>query len=80
MKTDLQAYTRLLIEPLAEYPRAVRISSVAGRQTTVLEIRCDSRDLGRLIGRSGRTIGAIQALVSSLAARDKQRVIVEMVQ
>jgi predicted RNA-binding protein YlqC (UPF0109 family) len=80
MKADLKAYTQLLIEPLAEYPKAVKISSVMGRQTTVLEIRCDSRDLGRLIGRSGRTIGAIQILVSSLAAREKQRVVVEIVQ
>jgi len=80
MKADLKAYTQSLIEPLADYPQAVKISSVLGRQTVVLEIRCDSRDLGRLIGRSGRTIGAIQALVSCLAAGLKQRVVVEIVQ
>jgi predicted RNA-binding protein YlqC (UPF0109 family) len=80
MKPDLKAYTQSLIEPLAEHPQVVQLSQVAGRQTTVLEIRCDPRDLGRLIGRSGRTIGAIQVLVSSLASREKQRVVVEIVQ
>ncbi len=80
MKSDAQAYLRSLLEPVMEFPQALRISRVAGRQTEVLEIRCDARDLGRLIGRNGRTIGAIQILMGAWAQRMKLRVVVEMVQ
>jgi uncharacterized protein len=40
---------------LVDYPEAVEVRTVDGSQVTVLELRTDPRDLGKVIGRDGRT-------------------------
>jgi predicted RNA-binding protein YlqC (UPF0109 family) len=68
-----------IVRALAEHPDGIRVAAIDGRQTAVVEVRCDARDLGRLIGKSGRTINAIQVLLGSLAARQRRRVILDIV-
>lgn len=66
------------VRAMADHPEAVRVAMINGARTAVFEVRCDKRDLGRLIGRNGRTIGAVQILVGNVAARHKKRAIVEI--
>ena len=52
-----------IILALVEHPDAVEISEIASEKTTVIEVRVAESDMGRLIGRQGRTIKAIRSLL-----------------
>jgi predicted RNA-binding protein YlqC (UPF0109 family) len=67
-----------IVRALADHPDNMKVSAIMGARTAVFEVRCDSRDLGRLIGRNGRTVQAMQILVNNLAARQHKRAILEI--
>ena len=63
----------------ADNPGDIAVSAIAGRRTIILELRCNNRDVGRIIGRSGRVISAIRVLMNALTVKEKKRVILEVV-
>ncbi|MEI6147694.1 MAG: KH domain-containing protein [bacterium] len=67
-----------IIRSLAEYPDELFVTEVVGKQTTILELRCHPKDVGRLIGRSGKTIAAVRTLLSNLAAKQGRRAVLEV--
>jgi predicted RNA-binding protein YlqC (UPF0109 family) len=62
---------------LVDYPADVRVTESAHREGTVIEVVVSGDDLGRVIGRQGRTATAIRTLVMAAAERDGSRVSVE---
>lgn len=69
-----------IIKALASHPDEVTISELNGRQTAIFEIRCNSDDMGRIIGKNGKTIGSIRILLGVLAAKQKKRAMLEIVE
>lgn len=63
---------------LAEYPDDVTVTEVETKQTTIFEVRCHPKDIGRLIGRNGKTIAAFRTILSSLAAKEGRRVVLDV--
>ncbi|NDD26804.1 MAG: KH domain-containing protein [Proteobacteria bacterium] len=68
-----------LARNLVDHPDAVEVDVIDEDRTTVLELRVDPDDLGRIIGRQGRVAQALRTLVKAAAARDGRRVTVEIV-
>jgi hypothetical protein len=62
---------------LADHPAAVRVTESASRDGAVIEVAVAAVDLGRIIGRQGRTATAIRTLVMATAEREGTRVSVE---
>ncbi len=52
-----------IISAMAENPEAVEVSETTSEKTTVIDVRVAESDMGRLIGRQGRTIKAIRSLL-----------------
>ncbi len=73
---DLVTY---LARNLVEKPDDVQVREVAGERAQVYEIRVAGSDLGKLIGKQGRTIRSVRALVSAAATRQGKRALVEVV-
>ena len=65
---------------LAAHPEQIEVSEVDGEHTSVFEIRCHHEDLGRVIGKSGKTIGARRVLLNNVAARQGRRAMLEVVE
>ncbi|MFC5338379.1 RNA-binding protein [Leucobacter denitrificans] len=63
-----------LVRGIVDHPDEVRIDARSGNRGETLEIRVHPDDLGRVIGRSGRTAQALRALISALASGDRVRV------
>lgn len=63
-----------IVSRLVTEPDAIRISEVAGEIATILEVRVSKPDLGRVIGKNGRTAEAIRTLVHAVATRAGRRV------
>ncbi len=63
------AFLEQVVKGLVEYPDAVNITEVEQERTTVYELRLDPSDVGRVIGRSGRTVNAIRTLLQAGSAK-----------
>ncbi|KQQ00696.1 RNA-binding protein [Rathayibacter sp. VKM Ac-2803] len=66
-----------LVKGIVENPDEVRVVAASSPRGEVLEVRVHPEDLGRVIGRSGRTAKAVRTLVAALA--DGRRVRVDVV-
>lgn len=66
-----------LVKGIVDHPDDVRVDRSTAARGEVLEVRVHSEDLGRVIGRSGRTAKALRTVVTSLA--DGRRVRVDVV-
>lgn len=73
----LAAALEHLVKGIVDHPDEVRVASAESPRGEVLELRVHPEDLGRVIGRSGRTAKALRTLVSALA--DDRRVRVDIV-
>ena len=59
-----------IVKSIVDDPEAVTVDSAEGRQRVRLEVRVGDGDLGRVIGRRGRTAQSIRTVVRAAAARD----------
>jgi predicted RNA-binding protein YlqC (UPF0109 family) len=74
----MKEFVLYVARALAEHPDDIQVVEVVGKQTSIVELRCHPKDLGRLIGRSGKTISALRTLASNYAARQGRRSVVEV--
>jgi uncharacterized protein len=65
--TDLKALVETIARALADDPDAVRVSQGERRGMTVMELQVAPGDLGRVIGRQGRTAAAVRTLIATAA-------------
>lgn len=73
----LAAALEHIVKGIVDHPDDVRVDSSESSRGELLEVRVNPDDLGRVIGRSGRTAKALRTLISALA--DGQRVRVDVV-
>ena len=76
----MREFVEQILRALADHPDEIRLAELAGEQTTVFELRCHKEDLGKLIGKSGRTVGAVRVLLSAFAAKNGRRAMLEIVE
>jgi predicted RNA-binding protein YlqC (UPF0109 family) len=76
MKDLLEEIARALVD----HPEDVQVTEVEGEQTTVLELRVRNDDLGKVIGRQGRTARAIRTLLSAAGMKVQKRFVLEILE
>jgi predicted RNA-binding protein YlqC (UPF0109 family) len=76
----MQAFLEYVVKGLVARPDAVTITPVERQGMTVYEVRVDSADMGKVIGRQGMTINAIRSLVLAGSAKRGLRCTVEVVE
>ncbi len=76
MKELLEEIARALVDN----PEDVQVTEVEGEQTTVLELRVRNEDLGKVIGRQGRTARAIRTLLSAAGMKIRKRFVLEILE
>ncbi|MGQ0572292.1 MAG: KH domain-containing protein [Armatimonadota bacterium] len=77
---DLRALVEFLTKGLVDHADAVSVRATDRDRMALLEVRVAADEVGKVIGRRGRTIGAIRTLARAAAAKDGRRVVVEIVQ
>lgn len=63
-----------LVRGLVAHPDDVRVSDVERRRVRTLEVRVHPEDIGKVIGRQGRTAGALRTVIDALAGRESIRI------
>jgi predicted RNA-binding protein YlqC (UPF0109 family) len=64
---------------LVDEPERVSVSEVGGMHTSILELKVAKADIGKIIGKQGRTAGALRILLSAISAKVKKRFMLEIV-
>lgn len=70
----------LIVKALVDNPDQVNITMIEGEKTVVIEIKVASEDLGKIIGRQGRTARSIRTLLSAAATKEKKRAVLEILE
>ena len=76
----MKAFIEYVIKELVDYPEQVDIREVDGERVVVFEVRLNPTDIGKVIGKSGRTITAIRTLLTSAAAKHGKRAMLEIIE
>jgi hypothetical protein len=74
---DLVKY---IAQALVDYPEQVEVTEIVGNQTSVLELKVAKEDLGKVIGKQGRTARAMRTLLSAASAKIKKRTVLEILE
>ena len=74
----MKEIVRLLAQQLVNNPDAVEVTETRGDSTTLLELRVAKEDLGRVIGKQGRTARSIRTILTAVAARNNRKVTLEI--
>ena len=71
---------KYIAQALVDYPEEVEVSEVEGEQTSVIELKVAKDDLGKVIGKQGRTARAIRTILSAASAKVKKRSVLEIIE
>lgn len=71
---------KLIVSSLVDNPDEIHITEVKGDSTTVYELKVAKDDLGKIIGKQGKTAKAIRTLLGAAAAKDKRRAVLEIIE
>jgi predicted RNA-binding protein YlqC (UPF0109 family) len=69
-----------IAKALVDHPDQVQVRAVEGEQVTVLELRVDPTDLGKVIGRQGRTAKSIRTILGAAGMKVKKRLTLEILE
>lgn len=74
---DLIAY---IAKALVDKPEEVVVTEIRGQQTSVIELKVAKEDLGKVIGKQGRTARAIRTILNGASAKIKKRSALEIIE
>jgi len=69
-----------MAQALVDNPDSVEDSEVVGEQTSVLELRVAKEDLGKVIGKQGRTAKAMRTILSAASTKIRKRSVLEIIE
>ncbi|MBM4333302.1 MAG: KH domain-containing protein [Deltaproteobacteria bacterium] len=69
-----------IAKALVDHPEAVEVSEVAGEQTSVIELKVAKDDLGKVIGKQGRTARAMRTILSAASTKIRKRANLEIIE
>jgi predicted RNA-binding protein YlqC (UPF0109 family) len=67
-----------IAQALVDDPEAVTVSEIVGSQTSVYELSVAKADLGKIIGKQGRTAQAMRTILGSASAKSQKRAVLEI--
>lgn len=76
--TGVRAVVEVLARAMTDRPEMVRVTESQHKQTTLVELFVSAQDVGKLIGRQGRTVAALRTLASIAAEREGKTVTLEI--
>jgi predicted RNA-binding protein YlqC (UPF0109 family) len=69
-----------MAKALVDHPEQVQVSELAGEQTSVIELRVAKEDLGKVIGKQGRTARAMRTILSAASTKIRKRAVLEIIE
>jgi uncharacterized protein len=71
---------KYIAQSLVDSPDLVVVSEILGEQTSVIELRVAKEDLGKVIGKQGRTAKAMRTILSAASTKVRKRAVLEIIE
>lgn len=68
-----------IAQALVDQPELVSVNEIEGPHTSILELKVAKSDIGKVIGKHGRTAGALRTILSAVSAKAKKRTVLEII-
>ena len=78
--SELKELIEYVSKSLVDMPEEVSVAEVVGEQTTVIELKVDKSDLGKVIGKQGRTARALRTILNAASTKLKKRTVLEIIE
>ena len=78
--TPLKDMIVLIAKMLVDNPEEVKVNELRGDQTSVLELRVAKEDLGKVIGKDGRTARAMRTILTAASTKIRKRALLEIIE
>lgn len=70
----------LIAQMLVDNPEQVKVNEIRGDQTSVFELRVAKEDLGKVIGKDGRTARAMRTILTAASTKIRKRALLEIIE
>ncbi len=70
----------MIVRALVDNPDAVEVRPLERNGATMIEVRVAPEDMGKIIGKQGRTVRALRALIQAASAKQKHRYVLEIIE
>lgn len=80
MSSGLKDVVEFMVKSLVDHPEQVEVKEVIGEQTTVVELKVAKQDLGKVIGKQGKTARAMRTILTAASAKVNKRSVLEIVE
>jgi predicted RNA-binding protein YlqC (UPF0109 family) len=80
MSSELKELIEYVSKSLVDMPGSVEVNEIEGEQTTVIELKVDKSDLGKVIGKQGRTARALRTILNAASTKLKKRSVLEIIE
>ena len=77
---EMKDLVAIIAKALVDKPEEVITTEIKGQQTSVIELKVAKEDIGKVIGKQGRTARAIRTILSSAGAKLNKRVVFEIIE
>lgn len=78
--SKMQELVEFVAKSLVDHPDKVEVKEIEGEKTTVIELKVAPEDLGKVIGRQGRTARALRTLLAAVARKSNKRTVLEILE
>ena len=68
-----------IAQALVDKPNLVSVTEIDGAHTSILELKVAKTDIGKIIGKQGRTAGALRTILNAASAKTKKRSVLEII-
>ncbi|MDL1966833.1 MAG: KH domain-containing protein [Candidatus Omnitrophota bacterium] len=76
----LRELIEFIAKSLVDNPNAVEVREIEGEQTSVIELKVAKQDLGKVIGKQGRTARAMRTILNAASTKVKKRAVLEIIE
>jgi predicted RNA-binding protein YlqC (UPF0109 family) len=76
----MKELVKFIAQSLVDNPEEVQVTEIEGEQTSVIELKVAKEDLGKVIGKQGRTARAIRTILSAASTKIRKRAVLEIIE
>jgi uncharacterized protein len=77
---SIKAMVELIARALVDKPEAVSVSEVSSAHSLIVELKVAKEDLGKIIGKQGRTAGAMRTIVNAVSSKSGKHTVLEIIE
>lgn len=77
---ELTNLIEVMAKALVDFPDQVKVSQIVGEQTTVIELKVAKEDLGKIIGKEGRTARSLRTILAAVSTKLRKRSVLEILE